>query len=362
MQTMHMKPWGFKKSVPVFVAMLHIGALFGEAPIQEGQQGAPGFKVSQDSHAARGFGTDSARIDSQITLHIPDHEADAVYQYLLDKIVGQEHIMADRFPGIHLYGQKMSDVSLFTDRYYDTPALDLYATKNSVRHRTRVNTTNPKDRKSGRELVQVKLTPPDQFTLRNELKYEVKNGSTHDNAASSSHPLLKLISGSMRNDFKKVFTDAGLDPNSLRHIFTITQTRKRGYLNLDDQNIFSFSVDQGSASILWAKGTFSSVDCGLVEIAYTEADEAHRQKMWQIRDAIIHDLKEHFPDLTQNSDSKYSIVLAQLIEQIPALPWLIWLGIIGTEAPLVICFGLLFLLIVIFQLLRRRKKPQAHRW
>jgi hypothetical protein len=287
--------------------------------VQAGPQDAPDFAVSQEQHAARGYGADSARVDSQITFRIPDGQAGAVYQYLKSKYVGQTGILQDQFPEINLHGQPMSDVSIFTDEYYDTPTLDLYKTTNSTRHRTRVNTTNPEDRKSGRELVQMKLTPPGQFTLRSEFKYKVKR-SGQRKTLDDLHPLMRLISKSQRQDFKKVFADAGIDAHSLKHIFTIRQTRSRGYLNWDDTNILSFSVDEGSASILWAKGTFSSVDLGLVEIAYTEANEAKRKKMWEIRDAIVKDLQDHFPGLTKTSDSKYGIVLAQLMREIPLIP------------------------------------------
>jgi len=138
-----------------------------------------------------------------------------------------------------------------------------------------------------------------------------------------SHPLVRLIAHAQREDFKRVYTDANINPYSLRHVFTIQQTRSRGYLDLDEKNIFSFSVDEGSAEMLWAKGSFSSVDLGLVEIAYTEADEARRKQMWAIRDAIIKDLEQHFPGLTENSDSKYSIVLDQLMRKIPLIPALL---------------------------------------
>ena len=126
-----------------------------------------------------------------------------------------------------------------------------------------------------------------------------------------------------REDFKKVFRDAGIDPYVLKHIFTIRQTRSRGYYNWDETNIMSFSVDEGCAGVLWADGCFSSVDFGLVEIAYTEADEAKRQKMWAIRDAIVQDLLEHFPDLKQTTNSKYGIVLTQLMEELPVIPALV---------------------------------------
>jgi hypothetical protein len=92
------------------------------------------------------------------------------------------------------------------------------------------------------------------------------------------------------------------------------------YINWDETNILSFSVDQGGADILWAKEKFSSVDVGLVEVAYTEADKEKRDTMWRIRDALVKDLTEHFPELTVNSEAKYQIILRGLIKQISLIP------------------------------------------
>jgi len=294
----------------------------------EGNQAAStlGSDIDQAPHTG-GLGSDSARIDSQITLKIPEGQGDAVYQYLKNKYAGQPIDMRDQFPGVNLYGQAMSDVSVFTDKYFDTPNLDLYKGKNSARHRSRINTTHPDDRKSGRELVQMKVTPPGRFDLRNELKYDVKHSDKYT-TADDQHPLIRLIKGEQRSDFKDVFTSAGIDPYILRHVFTITQTRSRVYVNWDNKSMLSFSVDQGSAGIWWGEGRFTSVDVGLVENTYTEADEAKRKTMWEIRDAMIKDLVEHFPGLTVNSDSKYSIVLNQLINQMAFIPTLMKLGII----------------------------------
>ncbi len=284
--------------------------------------------ANQQQHDATGFGADSARIDSQVTLRIPEGEADAVYEYLKEKYVGKDPILQESFSGAHLYGQKMSDTSIFTDEYFDTPNLDLYRTTNSARHRKRVNTTNPDDRKSGRELVQMKVTPPGEFTLRSELKYEVPEDLGPVNSRDDLHPLIRFVDPKLRDDFKKVYTDVGINPQTLRHIFTITQTRRRGYINWDDKNIFSFSVDQGSAGILWTDGKFSSVDLGLVEVTYTEANEERRKTLWAIRDAAIADLKAKFPNLVQTTDSKYGIVLEQLMEQFPLIPLLLRAGVI----------------------------------
>jgi hypothetical protein len=281
--------------------------------------------VNQDTHAARGFGSESARVDSQITLKIPNGQAPAVYQYLKEKYVGKENFLQNQFPGIHLSGQPLSDVSIFTDEYYDTPTLDLYKNQNSTRHRVRVNTTNPDDRKNGRELVQVKVTPPGQFDIRTELKYEVK---VPQGFKDEPHPLIRLIAKKQRDEFKDVFKKAGINPYDLKRIFTIKQTRSRVYINLDNQNILSFSVDEGGAGILWAQGSFSSMDVGLVEVAYTEADEAKRKMLWDIRNAMLQDLQDHFPDLTVNSDSKYGIILGDLMQQIRAIPFLLKYGIL----------------------------------
>jgi len=126
-----------------------------------------------------------------------------------------------------------------------------------------------------------------------------------------------------------------------------------------DMNIFSFSVDEGSARVLWAKGSFSSVDLGLVEIAYTEANEARREQMWAIRDAIVDDLLRRFPALAQNDDSKYSIVLAQLVQKLPLLPWMIRTGLGSGEA---VCFaavcGALIVLLAVALVRRAREDGQ----
>jgi hypothetical protein len=356
----------FSLSVALFATVL--AGVPNDLLAQEAPPAAPKFNVNQETHASRTFGSDSARVDSQITLRIPPAQAEDVYKYLVSKYVGKDRILADKFPGSRISGQPVSDISVFTDAYYDTPALVLYHTKNSVRHRSRINTTDPLERKSGRQLVQMKLTPNGVFTLRSELKYNVKDRADKKSLdRQETHPLVRLIEPEQRKDFKKTFTDAGIEPSHLEHVFTITQTRRRGYLRLDDKGFFSFSVDTGTAGILWAKGSFASVDLGLVEIAYTEASEEQRKKMWAIRDAIIEDLQRQFPALVQNSDSKYTIVLAQVLDKIPFVPTIMRLGLTASWTQIGVQFVFLFALslfvYVIFQFvrsLRRRHERPDH--
>jgi hypothetical protein len=282
------------------------------------------LEADQSTHDARGFGSDSARVDSQITYSIPEGKAEEVYQYLKKKYAGQPHVLTEEFPGLNLSGGKMSDESLFVDVYYDTPNLDLYKTRNSVRFRTRVNTTNPDDRKSGRQLVQVKVTPPGQFEMRSELKFKVETPKKPSALSETqARSLLGVVDSDQREDLARTFIDAEINPFTLRHVFTISQMRKRVYIEWDGKGIMTFSIDTGSASVLWATGRYSSVDMAITEIAYTEGNEEKRKTLWAIRDAFIADLKKQFDGLSQTSDSKYGLVMERLAASIPGLPRMI---------------------------------------
>ena len=164
--------------VACFLSVLVLRGSYYQAEGGGPAQNTLGSNVDQAPHAA-GFGSDAARIDSQITLKIPDGHADAVYNYLKGKYSPEKTVTMEPVPGVRLVGQEMSDVSVFTDQYFDTPNLDLYKNANSARYRLRINTTDSHDRKSGRQLVQIKVTPPGQFDLRNELKYKISRSAQY---------------------------------------------------------------------------------------------------------------------------------------------------------------------------------------
>ena len=280
--------------------------------------GAPVSLFSQDSRSSRGFGMESARIDSQINLSVTEGKAPEVYGYLRKYYAESDELLRQQFPDLPLTGGDAIDVSLFTDRYFDTPDLELYGSGNTVRHRNRINTTNPEDRKSGRHLVQVKVTPPGRFDLRTELKFEVQPSKKYRNE-DDSHPLINLVERVQRSDLKAALRRIGIDPFRLRPVLTIQQQRSRVYLFWGRENFLSFSVDEFAARSLWATGQASSIDIGLVENVYTEADQAKRDAMWAIRDQIVADLRSQFPYLEVNSTEKYTIIMAQIEGK---LPWI----------------------------------------
>lgn len=276
------------------------------------------FTFDQNSHTA-GYGANASRIDSQITLSIPEERTEEVYEYLRTTYIDSAELMKQKFPELEIKGQNKIDISEFTDEYYDSPNLDLDKSLNSARYRSRINTTNAADPKSGRELVQVKATPIGQFDLRTELKFKVEtNVLSQENAIRDDlAPLLKKVDKSQRGDFKKALQKIGINPYNLHHIFTIHQTRSRVYIDLNGKNFLSFSIDVGGARKLFTTGKFSSVDIGLVEDVYTPASEKERDVMWAIRDFMVADLKNKFPELKETTESKYSIVLDQIRNKIP---------------------------------------------
>lgn len=283
---------------------------------------------NQAPHSSTGFGTDSARVDSQVTLRIPEGQAQAVYDYLRKTYVDSNELLKKSFPQLNLTGENRVDISDFTDDYFDTRNLDLYTNNNSARYRYRINTTDAADRKSGRELVQIKVTPPDDFMTRTEVKFDVQSPEKGTVNSDRHGSLVNSVVSTQRADFEKAFTAIGLDAHKLRYILTNQQKRSRVYLDWDTTNFLSFSVDEGSTSLLWAKAHITSIDVGLVENVYTAADEAKRQTLGDIRNFVLQDLKDHFPELTQTSQEKYGILLDQLISQISMIKTLIKWGLI----------------------------------
>lgn len=315
-----MNPYRYRVFFVMFVAVFCVGR--SQSPVTTESTPISNVLFNQDPRNSRGFGTEAARVDSQITLNIPGGQEAAVYAYLRSTYADNNELLRKKFPTLPLHGNKKIDVSIFTDQYFDTPNLDLYRKQNTARYRTRTNTTDQSDPKSGRELVQVKITPPAGFVMRTELKFAVKP-SKKPRDIEDLHPLISRIDRQQRGDFKEAIYDLGLNPLALQHTLTIRQQRSRVYIYWGGENILSFSVDEFQTRILWATARSASVDVGLVENVFTEADEAKRKLMWEIRDFMVRDLKEHFPALEQTSKEKHSILLEQIMEKIPFFQFLL---------------------------------------
>lgn len=117
-------------------------------------------------------GFDVERIESEDKLEIPADRAEELSSYLKE-YADDPSLLTRIDPSL----SSTWSVEWFVDRYFDTPQLDLLAHGHGIRHRARVNLMNQEDRKSGRQLMQIKLSHgnPDEPLNRTEIKFKIED-------------------------------------------------------------------------------------------------------------------------------------------------------------------------------------------
>jgi hypothetical protein len=271
----------------------------------------------ESEFSASGFNT--LRIEQEDKLLVPSDQADAVWQFLLDYLVSDPTQLQALDPLFTAYAQEEA----FTDTYFDTPTLQLLGQQNGVRHRQRINLTNPDDRKSGRELLQIKVNHISQNAFeRGEYKFDISYPQTVSEP-DDAHPLFGIVKPAHRPDVKQRLTELGLDPEAMRPILTIHDLRKRIYILRNDEPFMSISLDHVTANYLWAQVTLVEIEPELNEVAFTEADATTRQYMEEIGAQISAMVMAEFPAIQRDLTPKYNKVFQQFENQIPALRFLI---------------------------------------
>lgn len=279
-------------------------------------------------------GQEDVRIEDDFNLAYPSGKSDEMVAHLRQRYIDDQSFVKELGPNFtSAYGDED-----FVDTYFDTPKLDLYNRKAGLRYRLRTNRVDPEDRKSGRELVQLKLSGTDKFQdqgntdSRNEIKFDVERASS-GNLADDRNPVISLIAPDMREGFKELIRELGLDPHDLRPILTIEQHRRRVYLNRDGETFISFSVDDARTQLWWAGSSFSQMEVELNELAYTAADAALKERMQKIREEMIADLREHFNYLQDDQTVKYTKMFDLLDARLPWMKFLIRTGVLREKQP-----------------------------
>lgn len=306
-------------------------AIIGQAKEEEkdetGEFGAHGFNI--------------VRVEQEDKITVPPDKADEVWAFLLHYLHEDTASLKKLDPNFTSYWSE----ELFIDTYYDTPSLQVHARRGGVRHRRRKNLTNANDRKSGRELMQIKINDlSDNHLERGEIKYEIQYPEMI-NQPEDVHPMLGIVKPSHRDDFKARLTKLGFDPYSMRPILTIHDIRRRVYVRRNGEPFLSVSFDNATASTLWAKWHFYEIEPELNEIPFTEGDEATRAYMEKINHEIINTLMTKFPYLKRELTPKYCKAFNAFEAQIPLYRFLIKSGmdkadyLIGAGAVSVIAFA-----------------------
>lgn len=274
------------------------------------------FVLAQDqSNEFNPGDTGVKRIEEEDKITVPLDKIDEVWKFLND------HYIKDA-SSIKAISPKISASTAnedFTDTYFDTPKLELLAQKDGVRHRRRYNLTNPEDRKSGRELVQIKTSGISANALqRAEVKFDVKY-PTKISSREDSHPVIGLIDPGQRQEFKDQVTALGINPESLKPILTLYDQRQRIYWSFDGKPFISFSLNHVASNLFWAKAEFAEIEPELNEVTFTEASVEDRKYMEEVNAKIINELKSELPYLKSDLTPKYNKTFNQFASKIPFL-------------------------------------------
>lgn len=271
--------------------------LVSAAPSQFGDVGAP-----------------LPRIEQEDKLYVPADKIDEVWTWLYDNYVKNTETLKALDPLFTSY----SDQENFSDTYFDTPDLQLLGKKFGIRHRWRSNLTNPEDAKSGRELVQIKVSAITDNPLdRGEFKYEVRSQINYK-MPEDNHPLFSLLKYADREDFKKRVESLGIaNPYDLKPILVVNDWRRRIYFNKSDKPFFSFSLDSVSSQMFGVQVSFVEIEDELNEVTYTEADAATRYYMQSIRIKTRNEIMAKFPYIKEDLTPKYNKSFDRLENKIP---------------------------------------------
>jgi hypothetical protein len=304
---------------------------------------------------AHGFNV--LRIESEDKLWVPLDKADEVWAFMEQRFVNDKEYLKSLDPEFDAYWY----LEEFWDTYYDTPTFQLLEKQSGVRHRRRINHTNPDHNKSGRELMQIKLNNIDTNNPlnRGEIKFDIEpllKKTGRDPQPDDRHPMIGLVDPKHRADFKARLVALGLNPYSMKEILTVHDMRSRIYITKNKQPFMSISLDRVDTNMWWAEYRFAEIEPELNEIPYTEGDEKTRQYMSEVLGKIVGDIKTQFPTIEQNLTPKYSKSFNGLEERLPFFTLLVRTRTNNTEGMLVVVGGILALSIFLgYQAFRKTK-------
>ena len=264
------------------------------------------------------------RIENEAKLVVPDDKIEVVWQYLVDRLVNDKTFLKSINPNFDSYWYD----ELFTDEYIDTPNLYMLDHESSVRHRLRINLTDPEAEKSGRELMQVKINDISQNEQsRGELKFDIRDDGKIDDS-DDLHPVLGLVKDSDRKDFLETMTQLGIDPYQLKKILKLEQRRRSIYITNNGDPLMSIRFDEVNSSLLWVKYSHCEIEIEINEIPYTEGSDEDRAYMEGIKEILMKDVLQQFPDIALDLTPKYNKAFNFFESKIPYLRFLIKVGIL----------------------------------
>ena len=300
-----------------------------------------------------GFAFGESRLVSEFKLTVPDDQPDAIWSYLNEAYGPNGTMLTKLGPGF----TATFAIDEFVDRYFDTQELPLLKMRSGLRHRTRHILEGTNMEKDGRQLVQLKLSTEDESgVVREEDKYEVRDEPGKMNSAEERLPCVGLVKQHQRPLLVDRLKALSIQPENLREITVLLQTRRRAYISLDGKAFATITLDNVLARSWIYIVEFNEMELELNEIAYTDADESTRQKMTELNALMKKDLFTRFPELKQDQTPKYNKSVERLKKSDPffeeALQW-------GFRPEVLLLLPLAGILFFLWRVLARRRAKKA---
>lgn len=264
-------------------------------------------------------GFNKLRVEREDKLQVPVDKADEVWAFLEERYVKDTANLKRMDPLFSSYWH----LEEFWDTYFDTPDVKLLAIKSGVRHRRRINHSDPSHVKSGRQLLQVKVNDPDPASLnRGEYKYAIEPPQKIK-SFDDEHPVLGMVKRSQREDLKARLTNLGIDVYALRPVLTVHDMRSRIYIKKAGQPFMSISFDRADTRLWWMQHHFIEIEPELNEIPYTDGSAETRTYMEEVLDQVVSDIRGRFPEIQQDLTPKYNKSFLALQERFSLFPFLV---------------------------------------
>ncbi|MCA9780116.1 MAG: CYTH domain-containing protein [Candidatus Eremiobacteraeota bacterium] len=259
-------------------------------------------------------GFSESRLESEFKLAVPADQPEAIWAYL-NEAYGPNGTMLARL-GEGYSAAFATDE--FLDRYYDTPEMPLLKTHSGLRHRTRYILKGKDKTKDGRQLVQLKLGTEDESgVVREEDKYEVRSDPRKVKVDEDRLPCVGLVKRRERPFLIDRLKALSIQPEELTEAAVLLQTRRRVYISHNGQAFATITLDHVLARSWVYVVSFHEMELELNEIAYTDADQATRQKMTDLNAQMKEELFTRFPGLQQDQTPKYNKSVERLKKSDP---------------------------------------------
>ncbi len=261
-----------------------------------------------------GIGLGESRLESEFKLAVPADQPEAIWAYL-NEAYGPKGTMLSRLGEGYTAAFATDE---FLDRYFDTPELPLLRMHSGLRHRTRYILKGKDKTKDGRQLVQLKLGTEDESgVVREEDKYEVRKDPGKVKFEEDRLPGVGLVKRGERPFLVERLKALSIQPEDLTQAAVLLQTRRRVYISHNDQAFATITLDHVLARSFLYVVSFHEMELELNEIAYTEADQATRERMTRLNAQMKEELFTRFPGLKQDQTPKYNKAVERLKESDP---------------------------------------------